>query len=260
MKPGPAVHLVNLIPPAASLTTPSIPTVHEILERADLPLDTIALAVCILDSLNSKFSHSWRLSCPLAPVEAPLRRHTLPARPVQLHIDSVRPEVMILAALILAVKFLDDDYEQTQSYASRWGNDLWTCEQINVTERCIMENLGYRILPLWNRVLIDDALGDMERAGWQAVAPATPSKTNGPHQRSMSSGKAITGLGFQVTPVHTPKTEDAPGGGPGVSPRDRAALVRADIQAAFAGYTIESLHLPQPHRRNEGELQLPPHL
>lgn len=259
------MHLVNLIPPAASLITPSIPTVHEILERANLPLEQVALAVCILDSLDSKFARNWRLACPLAPVDAPLlRRHTLPAK---LHIDTVRPEVVILAAMMIAVKFLEDIEENTQSYASRWGSDLWTCDQINVTERCIMENLGYRIMPLWNSELIDDALSDMKRAGWQAIAPAAAYTTNtnnnnnnnnrpafGPHQRSMSSGFAIVGRGSQLTPSATPKTEN-------VNNR-RVAAARADIQKVFAGYTIESLQLPPKRQRHggEGEVAVPPHL
>ncbi|OIW31958.1 hypothetical protein CONLIGDRAFT_557181, partial [Coniochaeta ligniaria NRRL 30616] len=161
---GPAVHLVNLVPPTASLATPSVSTVHEILTRANLPSETVALAVCILDSLNSKFSHNWRLSCPLACLEGT----SAPARHARPHIDAVCPEVIVLASLIVAVKFLEDYQEPTHHYASNWGNDLWTCEQINVTERCIMESLGYRIMPLWDRQLIEDALADMQRAGRQA--------------------------------------------------------------------------------------------
>lgn len=223
---GPATHLVNLIPPTASLAAPSIPTVHELLTRANLPLDTIALAVCILDSLNSKFSLSWRLACPLMRLEvasAPAKRHTIPPTPMmvdQLHIDSVRPELIILSSLIIAVKFLEDCQEPTHYYASRWGKDLWTCEQINVTERCIMESLGYRILPLWDRELIEDALGDMERAGRQLVPQrrTAADHSTGPrrrradqqqHRRSKTcTGNAMTGLGLQLTPVESPTTTE----------------------------------------------------
>ncbi|KJR81818.1 uncharacterized protein SPSK_00783 [Sporothrix schenckii 1099-18] len=68
---GPAVHLVNLLPPAASLATPSVALVQAMLARAALPLDTVALAVCILDSLDSRFARAWRLTCPLTPPAAP---------------------------------------------------------------------------------------------------------------------------------------------------------------------------------------------
>lgn len=212
---GPAVHLVNLIPPTASLTTPSIPVVHEILTRADLPLETIALAVCILDSLDSKFSLSWRLVCPLVPYDSlssNSKRYTIPATILahdELHIDSVRPELIILASLVIAVKFLEDCQQSTDYYRSIWGEDLWTCDQINATERCIMERLAYRILPLWDAELIDDALGDMRRAAKEAVARGGWShERENPVIRPMSSGEAVCGVGMQLTPVETPVSED----------------------------------------------------
>lgn len=181
---------------------------HEILTRANLPSETIALAVCILDSLNSKFSHNWRLSCPLA--ARGTQQHRAP-----LHIDAVCPEVIVLASLIVAVKFLEDYQEPMHHYASSWGSNLWTCEQINVTERCIMESLGYRIMPLWDRGLIDDALADMERAGRQAaldrlrldsVVSTTTTK------RPTSSGKTARAAAV-LTPAETPKFEHVAWGG-----------------------------------------------
>ncbi|EGS21383.1 uncharacterized protein CTHT_0032400 [Thermochaetoides thermophila DSM 1495] len=208
---GPAVHLVNMIPPSASVMEPSVQLVHEMLVRANLPMDVIALAVCILDALNSKFSLNWRLLCPLAKPQQPPspsgetttspsnKRHTLPAAPrggsstfviaPQLHIDAVRPEVIILSALVIAVKFLEDSQSPTHWYASAWGKDMWTCDQINVTERCIMESLGYRIMPLWDATLIADALRDMERAGKQVLNPPRSQRPRSGevHKRSVSS-------------------------------------------------------------------------
>lgn len=190
------MHLVNLIPPKASLATPSVPTVHEILTRANLPSETIALAVCILDSLNAKFSLNWRQCCPLARLGGDGPANAPP------HIDAVRPEVIVLAALIIAVKFLEDCQEPTHHYASSWGNDLWSCEQINLTERCIMESLGYRIMPLWDRELIKDALADMERAGRQAIRP-----------QWMGSRKSVSGVDNLLTPAETLEVEHVPCGG-----------------------------------------------
>ncbi|KAK4251491.1 hypothetical protein C7999DRAFT_37536 [Corynascus novoguineensis] len=215
---GPAVHLVNLIPPAASLATPSVSLVHEMLVRADLPMDTIALGVCILDSLSSKFSLNWRLLCPLAqhePVTEITKRHTIQTSPLavtQLHIDSVNPEVIVLAALMIAFKFLVDCQEPTRYYGTSWGRNMWTCDQINVTERCIMENLGYRILPLWHPVLIADAVGDMQRAARQAALPSHP-RNGETHKRSVrSSAVALSGYSFPLTPAETPMSGSSPAG------------------------------------------------
>src|SRR5207247_7760990 len=114
------VHLVNLIPTKASLATPSVALVQAILKRADLPISTVALAVCILDSLNRGFALNWRLKCPLnsegGGSTAANQRHTMPPgtgllagaadgrrQPQRPHIDSVQPEVIVLAALVVAV-------------------------------------------------------------------------------------------------------------------------------------------------------------
>lgn len=208
------------------------------LVRADLPFDTLALAVCILDSLSSRFSLSWRLLCPPAPIWPSLiantesaKRHTISGGPrvlggagaagscsQLLHIDCVNPEVIVFAALMIAVKFLDDNQERTSFYRTAWGNDMWTCEQINVTERCVMENLGYRILPLWDPGLIADAIHDMEKAGRQFLLPppvhpgsAAAAAAAAAHTRSISTGgKAFFERGMLLTPVDTPISETAP--------------------------------------------------
>lgn len=177
---GPAIHLVNLIPSAASLATASVPLVQGMLTRANLPIESVALAVCILDSLDKKFARKWRLSCPLsnAPEPAALaggnKRHTLPPTPLaddllprHLHIDSVRPELMILSALVIAAKFTEDPQETTAYYTHSWGKSLWSTTQLNVTERLVMESLEYRIMPLTDEAYLADAMVDMQLAARQ---------------------------------------------------------------------------------------------
>jgi hypothetical protein len=168
--------------------------------------------VCILDSLKSKFSLTWRVSFPLGGSSAN-KRHTL-SGPVQAqHIDAVFPEVIILGSLIIATKFVEDMHEPTAHFASAWGNDLWTCEQINFTERCIMESLGYRIMPLWNEKYIKQARHDIELARREMLDEdmgdlVTPDDgTVMKHSKSKSEGHAVTGLGYQLTPVDTPRSE-----------------------------------------------------
>ncbi|KAI1335826.1 hypothetical protein F5Y15DRAFT_223941 [Xylariaceae sp. FL0016] len=243
---GPAAHLARMLPPGASFITPSIPNVQGMLARANLPMDTIALAVCVLDSLNSRFSRTWRISFPLArQVEAAPKRHTLPAGSMQAtHIDAIFPEVIVLTALVIAFKFVEDAHERTQYFGSEWGNNLWSCEQINFTERCIMENLGYRIMPLWDPALIKQARHDIEMARREIVQESTArvsgSDDTKKHVKSMSSGAATMGLGLSLTPVQTPRgeatalspfgqeTRDAFGGGMEV-PRDYLHLPREPV-------------------------------
>lgn len=178
------------------------------------------------------------------------KRHTIAASPspaaaaamAASHIDSVRPELIILAALVVAFKFTDDCQEPTQYYASDWGRGHWTCDQLNATERCVMEHLGYRILPLCDPAVLDEALADMRRAGLaaarereqdgvcqqqrqrqqqqeqRAMSPRAPTPRLGladvaGHARSISvpvrpgAGEAVIGLGLSLTPVDTPTEE-----------------------------------------------------
>lgn len=85
-----------------------------------------------------------------------------------------------------------------------------------------MDHLGYRILPLCERGIIDDAVEDMRRAGVMAlrereareVVPKLAGDSSmGGHARSISvpvrpgAGEAVIGLGLSLTPLDTPTEE-----------------------------------------------------
>ncbi|KAL2061947.1 hypothetical protein VTL71DRAFT_7325 [Oculimacula yallundae] len=253
---GPAIHLTNLIPSSTSLTTASVPLVHGILTRANLPLETIALAVCILDSLNSRFALQWRKGFPLLSETLPgsfsPNDNTLSPQ----HIDSIHPELIILSALILAVKFLDDEQQRTVEYAVEWGRGIWTCPQVNYTQRSLLGNLGYRLLPLWDENIILEALEDMERAGqqytpeiysdgenWDDADTCFGSFDTGVGKLGAGKGKAVLGLGHLITPVETPRVENVRG------TRD----VDGETKNAFLMTKTDS-HLYLPNR-TEGRIE-----
>jgi len=166
------------------------------------------------------------------------------------HIDSVHPELIVLSALILAVKFLDDAQQTTKEYAEEWGKSLWTCEQINFTQRSLLDNLGYRLLPLWEDSIILEALEDMERAGRQYTpqiyavdedwdtATCCGSFGGAGNKRLMSDGKAVLGLGEQMTPADTPMVENING------TRD----VSVDARHTFQGGSGSGRYLQLPDR------------
>jgi hypothetical protein len=221
------VHLTNLIPSSTSLTTPSIPLVQAILTRANPPVETIALAACILDSLNSRFALTWRQNCPLNTPAPPSPFHP-GSRTQEQHIDCIHPELLILCALIVAVKFLDDSHWTTSDHAADWGHGLWSCEQINFTQRCLLENISYRLLPLCEESIIADAVLDMERAArrsdpaiydsariWRGEEPFADSHT----------GRAVLGVGDQLTPAETPISPDMP---------DPKAILSLETKRAFS--------------------------
>jgi hypothetical protein len=158
--------------------------------------------VSILDALNSRFALSFRKSFPLNTSSS--------VNPVdesgQQHIDSIHPEIIPLSALILAVKFLDDVQDSTRYYVEQWARGMWNCAQVNYTQWCLMDNLGGRLMPLWDEDIIQEALKDMERA---APSASKDGSMNGcsvgrRESRGMSNGKAIVGTGEQLTPSESP--------------------------------------------------------
>lgn len=158
---GPAIHLCNLIPTSASLITPSPTILQDILYRANLPEQTVCLAVLILDSLTFRFSTSYRKGLPLTPAADSNAIQQTP------HIDLVRPELIPLSALLLASKFTTDKHVPTKM-AREVGDNEWTCQQINFTELAILENLGWKIKELCVEEELNIAKEDMERAGRNA--------------------------------------------------------------------------------------------
>lgn len=202
--PGPAIHLTNLIPAPTSLITPSTTAVHAILTRAALPIEILALAACILDSLTTRFALTWRLSCPLnTPVSAS-------APPQQRHIDNVNPELIVLSAMILSSQFLDDLASHTRTYARDWGYNQWSCEQINFTQRCLLQNIGYSLLPLCKESVIRDAVRDMQRAARRSdvVLYDSSRECHGEANTKVEGrGKAVPGAGAELTPAETPTCE-----------------------------------------------------
>ncbi|KAK6819559.1 hypothetical protein PG990_010056 [Apiospora arundinis] len=212
---APAIHLTRMLPPGLALESPSVSVVHMMLTHAMLPMDAIALATCILDALPRRYRNTWRMSYPRSRQTAPTsKRHTLPSGPIQppAHVDAVLPEVNVLAALIIANKFIEDLHEPTSFYASEWGRNMWSCEQINVTERCIMEALEYRIIPLLDDQYIKQARHDIELARRELLDENSELAMEAReyelyNARPMSSGQAVAGLGLQLTPADTPKSE-----------------------------------------------------
>ncbi|KAB8290064.1 hypothetical protein EYC80_010390 [Monilinia laxa] len=246
---GPAIHLTNLIPSSTSLTDPSIQLVHALLSRADLPIEILALAVCILDSLNSRFARSWRQSYPLeSPEDQLLEQYNFPSLQAaeEQHIDSTHPEVIILAALILATKFIDDQQGTTIYYAQKWAKGLWSCDQINFTQRSIMENLGYRLLPLCSQEILEEAKNDMARAAKRQSSASycmqewsmSMANCGG---RPMSSGKACLGIDGentpQPTPVETPTIESLEMGNE--KPLGGTSMLSRETKKAFRGLSLE---------------------
>lgn len=159
---GPAIHLCNLIPTSVSLITPSPAIMQEILLCANQKEQTVCLAALILDSLTYKFSALYRKGMPLE--DATESQKDAANKP---HVDLIRPEIIALAALLLASKCVTDSQVHT-SMAKKAGDDQWSCRQINHAEMCILENLNWKVMSLCVEEELNIAKADMERAGRNA--------------------------------------------------------------------------------------------
>ena len=147
----------NLIPSSASLLTSSPTLVQDILHRANLPSPILELAVVILDSLTPGFATNWRKQLPLA-----LNREE------QQLIDNVHPELIAASSLLIAHKFLDDNECPTSRFSRSVCGGLWTSQQINTTERLILDCINWNIKELCHDWFLGEAREDMKRAGANA--------------------------------------------------------------------------------------------
>lgn len=175
---GPAIHMSSLIPTSASLLTPSPTLVQDILYRANLQQPILELAVIISDSLTPKFATNYRRQLPLSSNEEE-----------QQHIDDVRPELIVASSLLIASKYLDDNEMPTRRFARDVGAGLWSCQQINTTERLILDCIGWNIMDLSDDWLLAEARDDMERAGVNArrnQSKTTPKKKPTLHRKGAS--------------------------------------------------------------------------
>lgn len=87
-----------------------------------------------------------------------------------------------MTSLLVANKFLDDDEVRTttKNWARNVGCDMWTPQQVNTTERLILDCLGWNIMELAGEWLMSEARDDMQRAGRNARKRANQSRRNRP--------------------------------------------------------------------------------
>lgn len=88
-----------MVPRNASRESPSVTTVAIILQRANLRMNVVSLACCILDCLSDQMLRQWRREvC------------TADSAPEQ-------SELLAVAALTIAMKFLEDSVRPIKSHS-----------------------------------------------------------------------------------------------------------------------------------------------
>ncbi|KAF8457557.1 hypothetical protein BDZ91DRAFT_767184 [Kalaharituber pfeilii] len=131
---GSAHYLASLIPTAASASPPSVPLIQRILYRFNLRTEVVALAGIILDTLSSQFVRKWRTE---------LARFSL------WEDGGNKCEVLALVALGITVKWCDDaGVTLTATTLSDLSGERFCPREINVTERLMLQDIGYGFMGL----------------------------------------------------------------------------------------------------------------
>ncbi|KAJ9636736.1 hypothetical protein H2199_007730 [Coniosporium tulheliwenetii] len=175
---GPATLLANLVPSNASPHRPFAATIYDFLSRAQLPIEVLGLAACILDALSARFAAHWRQE--LFQLDTQRRRQDGRPTPLIIQTNSrssytscPEPEIIILAALHLAVAYLSDRPKLPAFWARHVSLDAFSVTQINATTRCILRDIDYG-LHSFTSEMVDEAIEDMRRAGETVRLEAKP--------------------------------------------------------------------------------------
>jgi len=151
-----------------------------------MPDDTIAFAGCILDRLSRFFVRSWRKECERM---QPWRR-SFQAHPT-------KPELIVLAALVLANGFLNDASHDIPWWAIHVADDEVGSKEIDATVNCILKDIDYGLFSIKAdevEATRKDMYGDTERG--RKTSRQVSLNTKG-------SGAAVVNKGL-YTPERTP--------------------------------------------------------
>ncbi|RPB11729.1 hypothetical protein P167DRAFT_488831 [Morchella conica CCBAS932] len=164
---GPATYLCSMIPRNASREAPSAYLLQSILQRANISLETVGLGSCILDCLSSRFVRRWREEwcAETGSVEG--------------------CEVLAVAALSIALKFLEDTSFSVRMWARDIAGDLFSSRLLNKTEMLILDDINFSVASICTTELIEYSLAEMRRCA-QAAPQVQKSKVNSPPSKSLA--------------------------------------------------------------------------
>ena len=139
-------------------------TIHDFLFRAELPLEILGLAACILDALGSRFAPEWRKACSSTARTSSLLNRSWKKTPFHHNTKaSVEPDIVVLSALSLAAGYLDDSQKSAAYWARAISADRFRTSQVNATRLCILIDIDYN-LHSFTPDMIQEATEDMQRA------------------------------------------------------------------------------------------------
>jgi hypothetical protein len=154
---GPASYLCSMLPKNASREAPSTHLLQSILQRANVAMEVVGLASCILDCLSGQFVRRWRQEYCAAEGSAE------------------RCEVLAVAALCIALKFLEDTSLSSRMWARDICGDRFSPRMLSITERLILGDVGFSIAGICTAELIQYSINEMKRHSKTAPKAKRPS-------------------------------------------------------------------------------------
>jgi len=113
-----------MLPKNASREAPSIHLLQSILQRANVTMEVVGLASCILDCLSAQFVRRWRQE--YCAVEG----------------SAERCEILAVAALCIALKFLEDTVCFPQSMRNEYFQNIWMVHRADMRTVVILQDVG----------------------------------------------------------------------------------------------------------------------
>ncbi|KAF2194406.1 hypothetical protein K469DRAFT_686445 [Zopfia rhizophila CBS 207.26] len=145
--------------------------IHSFLLRSALPIETVALASCILASLSPSFAAAYRDACQASSGNRPSSQSPtasssfadafLTFQPTQG--SSSNPDLLVLASLSLAFAFLDCRKAKPSYWSGFMSSGLYTEGQVCKASDCMLRDLGYRLYGFEEPVRA--AVEDMTKSG-----------------------------------------------------------------------------------------------
>ena len=113
--------------------------------------------------------------------------------------NSPEPEIIVLAALHLALAYLSDRPRSTSFWSQHISQDAFSVAAINATTRCILQDIDYG-LHSFTPEMVAEAMEDMRRASAAVRLAEKPAETRRGRVRSKTRPPALSfeGLGEAV--------------------------------------------------------------
>jgi hypothetical protein len=188
-----ATHLANLV--TVTPHRPHIDVIVGFLERADLPDEVVAFAACVLEQLSVRFAGLWRDA--LVPAEFERELKSFLQTDDTLHCGAhVSPNIIVLAALVLAHGFLVDRMRSSRHWSVKESAGMFSVQEIEATKWAMLKDMDYGLFKISDEHVMS-TLAEMQKL--KTITPAHK------HERRRTLSINLAGAAIWNHGVQTPE-------------------------------------------------------